>query len=74
MMGSVFLLGAALAWWVGSPLLGTVLAVIVAALALLAVASGFCTGCEIYRRVRACGGSHPSTTATSSPLISAIRP
>jgi hypothetical protein len=63
MMGSVFLLGAALAWWVGSPLLGAVLAVIVATLALLAVASGFCTGCEIYRlgaRLRGVSPQHHS--------------
>lgn len=49
MMGTVFLGGAALAWWLGSPALGTVLGSLVAALALLAAVSGFCTGCEIYK-------------------------
>jgi len=45
-----FVLGAAaLAWWLGAPTLGTVLGALVAALALLAAATGFCTGCEIYR-------------------------
>ncbi len=48
-MGAVFLGAAAGAWWLGSPLLGTVLGGMVAALALLAVFSGFCTGCEIYK-------------------------
>src|SRR6478672_9554554 len=33
----------------GFPTLGAVLAVLVAALALLAAVTGFCTGCEIYR-------------------------
>ena len=48
-IGFAFLATAALAWWLGSPVAGTALAAIVAALALLAAASGFCTGCEIYR-------------------------
>lgn len=48
-MGVVFLGAAAIAWWVGVPTLGTVLGALVAALALLAVFSGFCTGCEIYK-------------------------
>ncbi len=62
-MGSVFLLAATAAWWLGSPLLGTVLAALVAALALLAVTSGFCTGCEIYRlgaRLRGVSPGHHS--------------
>ena len=48
-MGAVFLAAAAAAWWLGLPALGTVLGALVAALALLAVFSGFCTGCEIYK-------------------------
>jgi hypothetical protein len=48
-IGFAFLGAAALAWWLGSPIAGTVLAAIVAALALLAAASGFCAGCELYR-------------------------
>lgn len=48
-IGAAFLGAAALAWWLGSPALGTVLGGLVAALALLAAASGFCAGCEIYR-------------------------
>jgi hypothetical protein len=49
MMGTVFLGAAALAWWLGSPTVGTVLGALVAALALLAAVTNFCTGCEIYR-------------------------
>ena len=49
MIGCAFLGGAALAWWLGAPAVGVVLGLLVAALALLAAASGFCTGCEIYK-------------------------
>jgi hypothetical protein len=49
MIGAAFLIGASLAWWLGSAVVGTVLGLIVAALALLAASTGFCTGCEIYR-------------------------
>jgi hypothetical protein len=62
-MGFVFLGGAALAWWLGSATVGIVLAAIVAALALLAAASGFCSGCEIYRlgaRLRGISPRHHS--------------
>lgn len=49
MMGTAFLGAAALAWWLGSPTVGTVLGALVAALALLAAVTNLCTGCEIYR-------------------------
>jgi Domain of unknown function (DUF4395) len=49
MMGSAILGAAALSWWLGAPALGTALAVLVSALALLAASTGFCAGCEIYR-------------------------
>ena len=48
-IGAVFLLGASTAWWLGSAATGTALGLVVAALALLAAITGFCTGCEIYR-------------------------
>jgi hypothetical protein len=48
-MGASFLGAAALAWWLGSPTVGTVLGALVAALALLAAVTSFCTGCEIYK-------------------------
>ena len=62
-MGAVFLGGAALAWWLGAPVLGTALGALVAALALLAAVTGFCTGCEIYRlsaRIRGISPRHHS--------------
>ncbi len=49
MMGATFLGAAALAWWLGAPTVGTVLGALVAALALLAAVTNFCTGCEIYK-------------------------
>jgi Domain of unknown function (DUF4395) len=58
-MGAAFLGVAAIAWWAGSPTLGTVLGTIVAALALLAVTTNFCTGCEIYRLTARLRGISP---------------
>jgi hypothetical protein len=49
MMGTAFLAAAALLWWLGAPTAGTVIAALVAFLALLASTTGFCAGCEIYR-------------------------
>jgi len=49
MMGVAFLAAAAFAWWLGAPTVGTVLGALVAALALLAAVTNFCTGCEIYK-------------------------
>jgi uncharacterized protein DUF4395 len=48
-VGLVFLTAAALASAFGATVAGAVLAAIVAALALLAAATGFCTGCEAYK-------------------------
>jgi hypothetical protein len=49
MVGLVVLGSAALAYAAGSPLLGAVLGGLVAGLALIAAATGFCTGCEAYK-------------------------
>ena len=49
LIGTVVLGGAAAAWWFGSPVTGTVLGSVVAALALLSASTGLCVGCEIYR-------------------------
>ncbi len=49
MIGVAFLAAAALAWWLGAPTVGIVLGALVAALALLAAVTNFCTGCEIYK-------------------------
>lgn len=58
-MGAAFLGAAAVAWWAGAPTLGTVLGAIVAALALLAVTTNFCTGCEIYKLIARLRGISP---------------
>ena len=58
-MGFAFLGLAALAWWLGSPAVGTVLGLLVAALALLAASTGFCAGCEIYRLIARLRGISP---------------
>lgn len=62
-IGTVVLGAAAAAWWLGSPSLGTALAALVAALALLAAITGLCVGCEIYRlgaRLRGISPRHHS--------------
>jgi len=49
LVGAVFLGGATAAYAAGSPVAGAVLGGLVAGLALLAAATGFCTGCEAYK-------------------------
>ena len=49
LVGLVFLTAAAVFAGAGLWLVGAVLGAIVAALALLAAATGFCTGCEVYK-------------------------
>jgi len=49
MVGFVFLAAAAVNYGLGVPLAGAVLGSIVAALALVAAVTGFCTGCEAYK-------------------------
>jgi hypothetical protein len=49
MVGAAFLGAAAITWASGLNTLGMALGAIVAALALLAAATGFCTGCEAYK-------------------------
>jgi Domain of unknown function (DUF4395) len=48
-MGVGVLTAATAAYLVGLPLLGAVLGALVALLALLSAATGFCTGCQLYR-------------------------
>ena len=59
-MGTVFLGSAALAWWLGSPAAGTVIAGVVAFLALTSASTGFCAGCEIYRLAAKLRGISPA--------------
>jgi fatty acid desaturase len=49
MVGAVFLTAGAVAWAAGFATAGAALGVLVAALALLAAVTGFCTGCEAYK-------------------------
>ena len=48
-IGAVFLLSASAFWALGFPFVGAVLGSIVAALAGLAVSTGLCVGCEVYK-------------------------
>jgi Domain of unknown function (DUF4395) len=49
MVGAAFLLGATACYALGFETAGAVIGSIVAVLALLAAATGFCTGCEAYK-------------------------
>jgi hypothetical protein len=49
MVGLAVLGASALAYAAGQPLVGAVLGGLVAGLALIAAATGFCTGCEAYK-------------------------
>ena len=49
LVGAVVLSASTLAYALGSAVAGTTLALLVAALALLAAVTGFCTGCEAYK-------------------------
>ncbi len=69
MVGVAFLGTGALAWALGFATLGMALGAIVAALALLAAATGFCTGCEAYKL-----GSFLARAARSSPARSRHSP
>jgi Domain of unknown function (DUF4395) len=48
-VGLVVLCSGALAYALGAPVVGIALGLLVAALALLAATTGFCTGCEAYK-------------------------
>jgi Domain of unknown function (DUF4395) len=61
MVGVAFLGAATLAFVLDAPTLGWTLTLIVAALALLAAATGFCAGCEMYKlsaRLRGVAARH----------------
>jgi Domain of unknown function (DUF4395) len=61
MVGAAFLGGATIAFLAGVPALGWTLTLIVAALALLAAATGLCMGCEAYKlsaRLRGIAAKH----------------
>ncbi len=61
MVGVAFLGGATVAFLAGAPAVGWTLTLIVAALALLAAATGLCMGCEAYKlsaRLRGIAAKH----------------
>jgi hypothetical protein len=49
LVGAIFLAGATVSYAAGRDFLGTTLGGLVAGLALVAAATGFCTGCEAYK-------------------------
>ena len=55
-VGLVVLSAASVAYLAGAPTLGAVLGLLVAALALLAAVTGFCTGCRMYKLLCALRG------------------
>src|ERR671924_234254 len=59
LVGAAFLGSAAGAWWLGAETMGTILGAIVAVLAAVAATTGFCAGCEIYRRTARLRGISP---------------
>jgi hypothetical protein len=66
-MGFAFLTAASLAWWAGSLAAGTAIALLVAALALIAATTGFCTGCEVYRLTARLRGISPRNHSRLDP-------
>jgi hypothetical protein len=61
LVGLLFLGGASLAFLLDAPAVGWTLTLIVAALALLAAATGLCAGCEVYKltaRLRGIAAKH----------------
>jgi hypothetical protein len=69
-VGFAFLTAASVAYVVGWSTLGAVLGGIVAALALLAAATGFCTGCNVYKLVCALTGHRFVSCPLPPPLQS----
>jgi hypothetical protein len=63
LVGLVFLSAASVAHLAGYPRLGWALGLLVAALALLAAASGLCVGCEMYRLLATLRGIGPRRPA-----------
>ena len=74
-LGVVFLAAGTLAFAAGSPGVGWGLALVVAALAALAAATGICVGCEIYlllarRRPGTASGVSPPAMPSDRPAAS----
>jgi Domain of unknown function (DUF4395) len=67
-IGTAVLGLAALVWWLGGPVAGTVLASVVAALALLSATTGLCVGCELYRLGARLRGISPRRQGRIDPV------
>ena len=72
LVGAVFLGAATVSYAVGVETLGAVLGGLVAALALLAAVTGFCTGCEAYKLGRLLLG-RPFVSCTLPPQPASSR-
>ena len=70
MVGFVVLGAASIAYAVGNGTLGGLLGLLVAALALLAAMTGFCTGCEAYKLAAASLGGRLSRARIPPPSVS----
>jgi Domain of unknown function (DUF4395) len=70
LVGTIFLAGATVFYASGLATVGAVLGGLVAGLALLAAATGFCTGCEAYKL----GSMLLGRPFVSCPLPSTVRP
>jgi Domain of unknown function (DUF4395) len=77
MLGATVLGTAALAHALGLPTVGWALGLLVAALALFAAVTGFCTGCQVYRLVARVSGVElcetcaPGSARADQPVASA---
>jgi hypothetical protein len=67
-IGTVFLGLASALWWLGAEPAGTVLAALVACLALVSASTGFCVGCEIYRLTARLRGISPRRHDRIDPI------
>jgi uncharacterized protein DUF4395 len=67
LIGTVCLGAAATLWWLGSPAIATAMGILVAALALVAAATGLCAGCEVYRVMARLRGVSPKHHARLDP-------
>jgi hypothetical protein len=67
-IGFSLLTVASLVWWAGSPAAGQVIALLVGILALVASATGFCAGCELYKLSARLRGISPRRHSRVDPI------
>lgn len=66
-IGFAFLSAASALWWLGAESAATAIGALVAGLALLAAATGFCVGCELYRLAGRLRGISPRRHSRIDP-------